>query len=494
MIVKVQGKEFTVSDALVKLSPFLHTISMTKNTIDTDGDAIVVGDDDPMFRYFDLYLEYLRGSYLLDHLNGRSMDGVYFLLIELLDFMGHGNEDILNPLKYPPNIWAVKVHDDWVRDNFYPQSLYDDPLYDLVEVTIVEERAAQIDKIMRVKNGSLALCPNIFIAGGFAMWLAGWTDAYKDIDIFFTDKNALINVLHLYEKAISVAKIVNEQYMYTHSRYRRHTRAFPIWKNSVNITRKVQGILRLYRCPSEIVHGFDLDCCGILYDPREKRLWATRRAIWANENHMNIFDPMRASPSYAYRLSKYRIRGYDIFLPLFGDENLNTNALEEWKDNMRKEYYDHIADKEHEEAVKFPDEHRDLLPENVHGDVFVTTWVTKGIRTVNKEHPWSQMGRFIGFKGSKLPQDMLVLAKYLHYHPCMRKEPSDYANKDEQDEAENLSDRSIVLEDDTLYVPDLAWKEQDPGTQITSTFFPEPIQDMIVWWKTSKFFRAEHTY
>lgn len=78
-----------------------------------------------------------------------------------------------------------------------------------------------------------------------------------------------------------------------------------------------QYVLKEYSSPAEIVHYFDLDCCGFLFDPTTEKIWATRRALVSVKNRMNYFDPELASPSYGYRLAKYAIRGYEPWLPFY---------------------------------------------------------------------------------------------------------------------------------------------------------------------------------
>src|SRR3990167_4789346 len=52
----------------------------------------------------------------------------------MFDWMGHPNK-----LNYPLDYWAVKLHDNWMRDHLYPRRLYMDPYYDLIEVPIVNQ-------------------------------------------------------------------------------------------------------------------------------------------------------------------------------------------------------------------------------------------------------------------------------------------------------------------------------------------------------------------
>jgi hypothetical protein len=49
---------------------------------------------------------------------------------------------------------------------------------------------------------------------------------------------------------------------------------------------KISYILRLYNSPTEVVHGFDLDCVGILYDPFFENEDGTKGAIFATKRCM----------------------------------------------------------------------------------------------------------------------------------------------------------------------------------------------------------------
>ena len=76
----------------------------------------------------------------------------------------------------------------------------------------------------------------------------------------------------------------------------------------------LQVILRLYRTPSEVLHGFDVDCCSVGYDGK---LWMTQRALHAIWNGWNTVNFGRLSPSYERRLAKYGTRGMAIKVPNF---------------------------------------------------------------------------------------------------------------------------------------------------------------------------------
>jgi hypothetical protein len=62
---------------------------------------------------------------------------------------------------------------------------------------------------------------------------------------------------------------------------------------------EIQIILRQYKCPAEVVYGFDVDCCSILYDG--VNYYTTERAQYSQLNKINHFDCDRMSNSYIYR-------------------------------------------------------------------------------------------------------------------------------------------------------------------------------------------------
>ena len=87
-------------------------------------------------------------------------------------------------------------------------------------------------------------------------------------------------------------------------------------KNAITIcseypTRHIQVVLRLYKTPSEILTGFDVDCAAVCYDG--KQVWAAPRALAAFMTQLNPVDLSRRSPSYENRLSKYSHRGFEAF-------------------------------------------------------------------------------------------------------------------------------------------------------------------------------------
>lgn len=78
---------------------------------------------------------------------------------------------------------------------------------------------------------------------------------------------------------------------------------------------KIQLIKRLYTSPSQIIHGFDIDCSCILVTLTTREIYATKRCMFALINQYNTVNLDRLSPSYFYRLHKFFLRGLSIRVP-----------------------------------------------------------------------------------------------------------------------------------------------------------------------------------
>ncbi|KAJ6256325.1 hypothetical protein Dda_8823 [Drechslerella dactyloides] len=87
-------------------------------------------------------------------------------------------------------------------------------------------------------------------------------------------------------------------------------------KNTVTIVseypnRHIQIVLRLYSSISEILTGFDVSCACVAYNGEQ--VFANPRAIVSWMLQCNDIDLSRRSPSYEFRLAKYRKRGFEIY-------------------------------------------------------------------------------------------------------------------------------------------------------------------------------------
>ena len=85
---------------------------------------------------------------------------------------------------------------------------------------------------------------------------------------------------------------------------------------------QIQVILRLYNTKSEILHGFDLGSSAVGYDGTN--VLFTSLSKFSYENRVNVFDHTRRSTTYEQRLVKYLDHGFDMVLPDFNIDKLNT--------------------------------------------------------------------------------------------------------------------------------------------------------------------------
>lgn len=148
---------------------------------------------------------------------------------------------------------------------------------------------------------------HIFVAGGKIFSLLFGTKS-SDIDIFLhscDEKTAEEIILAIADKLTKDTefKIVRTEH------------ALSINVRDQYRYDKYQIIFRLYRSPSEILHGFDVDCCCLGYDGTN--IWATERACYALNHGYNLVNFDRLSPSYEYRLAKYGTRGISVKIPNF---------------------------------------------------------------------------------------------------------------------------------------------------------------------------------
>ncbi len=144
--------------------------------------------------------------------------------------------------------------------------------------------------------------PHLFIAGGYIFKHLGNLYINGDIDVFFVgcDEENANNLIDIF--------IINNQRNIR--KITRSTNCVSVFmSHNYNII-EVQFILRLYRSYSEVLHGFDVDCCCVGYDGND--IYMTERALYAISNRTNTVNFDLLSPSYEYRLVKYAHRGFVV--------------------------------------------------------------------------------------------------------------------------------------------------------------------------------------
>jgi hypothetical protein len=77
---------------------------------------------------------------------------------------------------------------------------------------------------------------------------------------------------------------------------------------------KLQIIKRLYTSPAQVIAGFDIDCCCVL-TTMNNEIFTSQRGLYALRNGYNVFNFGLISPSYEFRLNKYNLRGFGIWIP-----------------------------------------------------------------------------------------------------------------------------------------------------------------------------------
>jgi len=225
-----------------------------------------------------------------------------------------------------PHYNLVEVTSE-VLDTFATGDRQDNLLFSKVQA--IPLRWQHVQKNLTDLNSLLEI-PNLIVAGGkvFSAIFGTYT---RDVDIFLwglTQETA-------FEKAQAVISEIIEMHgdksVYS---LNRTENAISVRVDERNLSSCVDGgykhiktdyqiILRLYKSPSEILHGFDVDSCCLGYDGQ--KIWATQRAIFSLTHGYNTVNFGRLSPSYEYRLVKYATRGLSIFVPDFDQSKLTTN-------------------------------------------------------------------------------------------------------------------------------------------------------------------------
>jgi hypothetical protein len=490
----IDGTFLDIDDKYVINSPLLSTMLNTHVQCEKIEDAYVLDLQVDSMRD---YLSFLQGEYV------PHMD------MTLLQYMGHENT-----MNYPEDVFCMKLHDEWVRDNMYRYELYTDQYYDLVQIPILQKIEYTPPK-------------GWYIAGGAALYMAGYTGKYSDIDLFTTlcrdEAEKSMEYLVDGDKNISVSG-----YSVTHN-------------SRVNKYRcKIQHILRLYKSLSEIVHGFDLDCVGIIFDG--DKLWCTRRTHFSLIKKMNYFDPKRASPSYAYRLVKYMAREFAIFLPHSEYIIPNEYRVTEYFNTIKYHYDKQIEDETErentykEESTLTMQEKIDMMKKfiathnNKHGIVSCNIGTMN--RKINEifnteeeeEYSIPQMAHYANGNIIPIrdPASLLILAvKYNFYRLDAAHYVADYEHKSrkcsyryafypntinhrsaeifrgrdpigyEKEREQYINKEKYKLGSTDLGtkflldISRLKWKEQNPMEQVSSTCMPTPIQDIREWYRTS---------
>jgi hypothetical protein len=161
-------------------------------------------------------------------------------------------------------------------------------------------------------NGKLVM------AGGGALALA-FNVPKSDWDLFFVGVPDLDAARALISQAVSKFCSVSEFCATPHA-WTYKVRSFEGRMHTV------QFVFRGYQSVDEILLGFDVDCCSVVYDGEE--LWFSERAAHAVSGAVNHVDFDRLSTTYEYRLDKYRKRGFAVRVPGFDSKRIKPQAYD----------------------------------------------------------------------------------------------------------------------------------------------------------------------
>lgn len=233
------------------------------------------------------------------------------------------------PENLPREFFLIKLKEDWLRGNLtnplvklsvnqgvteltnsslweYPKAKIDSnkiltPLKTVSSNFDVDKISSQLGQIMTrfgLGAGNTA-DQGVVLAGGSGFCAMQDSVPIKDYDIFFYGYSE--------DEAMAIIDNVIQLPGVTSVKRTSFTITFHVLRIPY------QFVLRLYDNISQILLGFDIDCCRVAFDGQ--RVWATESALFALKNKVNVVDFDRMSPTYEMRLAKYATRGISVYVP-----------------------------------------------------------------------------------------------------------------------------------------------------------------------------------
>ena len=136
----------------------------------------------------------------------------------------------------------------------------------------------------------------------------------RDVDLFLyglNEQEALEKIRHIHDVIIETA--ITPPLVVVNGKAITFYREFP--------HRSIQVVTRLYKSPSEILLGFDLDSACVGYNGSE--VFCAPRTIRAFNTRCNVVDMTRRSLSYEARLFKYAKRNFAVLVPGIRRNDIN---------------------------------------------------------------------------------------------------------------------------------------------------------------------------
>ncbi|KAK6523146.1 hypothetical protein TWF694_006041 [Orbilia ellipsospora] len=289
-------------------------------------------------------------------------------------------------------------------------------------------------------------------------------------------------------------------------------------KNTITIVseyphRHIQIVLRLYTSVSEILTGFDVSCACAAFNG--KQVYANPRAIVSWMLQCNDVDLSRRSPSYEFRLAKYRKRGFEIYYPDLNrkvvDPTIYERNLRGLKglakllvmerlpsENEREEYLNMRRRERNRPDRRKPKREKKVLRGDIKGkDPEIPDW---GLATTDDESMYETISipygpRFNAERIKKLlfQADMFLNSEwntriqkrrgaYLHRHPAffgtVKYIVKDCCGYCPDPDPHNEEEKAMRVKDDKYYIRGpISFIKDDPGRQEIGSFNPITDED-----------------
>lgn len=268
--------------------------------------------------------------------------------------------------------------------------------------------------------------------------------------------------------------------------------------------RHVQVILRLYKSPSEVLAGFDVDSCSVGYDG--VNVWMTPRCHNSVVAQYNSVDVTRRSPTYEVRLMKYAARGLEVAVPGLDRERLDPQLFETPSEKARglKKLLllEKLQTPEDRQKYKLQQRVGRLQPVFVRqgrfynrlqqdmSDSFIQSQIEQAGGDVSDYQtvflPWGPEWDADKVRNLMYTKDMLLNSAFVDplrktfRHPCFFGTASEILLdcSPEAKEGKVEHDEEAEEEDDERFVRGpLTWLAVDPGQQTVGSFHPITMGD-----------------
>jgi len=238
-----------------------------------------------------------------------------------------------HPMNTDPHYDLIKLTPEWFA---LDHKRAEDPNLLFTGKTLTKQSFDQATAFFAEWNWLFEV-PGVFLAGG-AVFSGIYDKPVNDIDLFIYG----CSVDEAKAKLDTIYQTILNHYNFTKKNnyigvtVARTANAISITKNGRHGDNdEYQIILRLYRSPSEILHGFDVDSCALGYDGKD--LWMTPRCEFALRVGYNTVNFSRLSPSYEKRLVKYGTRGVAVKIPNFDRTKVDDEAITDLHYNFVKD-------------------------------------------------------------------------------------------------------------------------------------------------------------